>query len=123
MAKQTAIESPPANVYEASGQLTVAMPLPGAHADTVSVQLDGRSLLVNAEGRYAQEQQHYLQHEWTVGTSHREVELPKPVRGAGAKAMLTHGILTVSLPIASEENAERIRIPVSEPPVHQGQAH
>ena len=123
MAKPTAIESPPANVYEANGQLTVAIPLPGAHRDTVAVELDGRSLLVKAEGRYAQEQQHYLQHEWTVGTSHREVELPKAVRGAGAKAMLTHGILTVSLPIGSEENSERIRIPVSEPQVHQGQPH
>ena len=123
MAKPTAIESPPANVYEANGQLTVAIPLPGAHHDTVAVELDGRSLLVKAEGRYAQEQQHYLQHEWTVGTSHREVELPRPVRGSGAKAMLTHGILTVSLPIASEESSERTRIPVTEPPVHQGQPH
>lgn len=123
MAKPTAIESPPANVYEANGQLTVVIPLPGAHHDTVSVDLDGRSLLVKAEGRYAQEQQHYLQHEWTVGTSHREVELPKAVRGGGAKAMLTHGILTVSLPIGSEESSERIRIPVSEPQVHQGQPH
>lgn len=123
MAKPTAIESPPANVYEANGQLTVVIPLPGAHHDTVSVDLDRRSLLVKAEGRYAQEQQHYLQHEWTVGTSHREVELPKAVRGTGAKAMLTHGILTVSLPIGSEETSERIRIPVSEPQVHQGQPH
>lgn len=123
MAKPTAIASPPVNVYEANGQLTVALPLPGAHDDTVSVELDGRRLLIKAEGRYAQEQQHYLQHEWMVGSSHRAVDLPKPVRGAGAKAMLTHGILSVSLPIASQENSERIRIPVNEPPVHQGQSH
>ena len=123
MAKQTAIESPPVNVYEANGQLTVAIPLPGAHHDTVSVDLEEGRLLVKAEGRYAQEQQHYLQHEWAVGSSHREVELPKPVRAAGAKAMLTHGILTVSLPIGSQESSERIRIPVSEPQVHQGQPH
>ncbi|HEY9288077.1 MAG TPA: Hsp20/alpha crystallin family protein [Candidatus Dormibacteraeota bacterium] len=123
MAKPTAVESPPINVYESNGQLTVAIPLPGAHHDTVSVDLEGPRLLVKAEGRYAQEQQHYLQHEWTVGTSHRAVELPKPVRAAGAKAMLTHGILTVSLPIGSQEDSERIRIPVTEPQVHQGQPH
>ena len=123
MVKPTAIESPPVNVYESNGQLTVAVPLPGAHHDTVSVDLEGRRLLVKAEGRYAQEQQHYLQHEWTVGTSRREVELPKAVRSAGAKAMLTHGILTISLPIGSQENSERIRIPVTEPQVHQGQPH
>jgi HSP20 family molecular chaperone IbpA len=123
MAKQTEIESPPVNVYESNGQLTVAIPLPGAHHDTVAVHLEGRRVIVKAEGRYAQEQQHYLQHEWTVGTSHRDLELPKPVRGAGAKAMLTHGILTISLPIGSEETSERIRIPVTEPQVHQGQPH
>lgn len=123
MAKQTAVEAPPVNIYEANGQLTVAMPLPGAHDDTVRLELAGQRLIVDAEARYPQQQQHYLQHEWGVGTSHREVDLPRPVRAAGAKAMLTHGILTISLPIGGEGSAERIRIPVAEPQVHQGQPH
>jgi len=123
MAKQSAVEAPPVNVYEANDQLTVAIPMPGAHHDTVTVSLDGRRLTVDAEARYPQEQQHYLQHEWSVGTSHREVVLPKPVRSGGAKAMLTHGILTVSLPIGEEEAASRTRIPVTEPLTHQGQPH
>ena len=107
MAKQTALNSPPVNLYETNDQLTVAIPIPGAHHDTTEVVLDGRKLIVRAEARYPQEQQHYLQHEWSVGTSHREVDLPKPVRSTGAKAMLTHGILTVSLPIGKEEAASR----------------
>jgi HSP20 family protein len=123
MAKQAAVESPPVNVYEANDQLTVAIPMPGAHHDTVVVSLDGRRLSVDAEARYPQEQQHYLQHEWSVGTSHRDVVLPKPVQASGAKATLTHGILTVSLPIAREEAASRTRIAVTEPLTHQGQPH
>jgi HSP20 family molecular chaperone IbpA len=123
MAKQAAIESPPVNVYEANDQLTVAVPIPGAHQDTTEVMLEGRALTVRAEARYPQEQQHYLQHEWSVGTSHREIELPRPVRTSGAKAMLTHGILTISLPIGKEDAASRTRIPVTEPPSHQGQPH
>ncbi|HEX3629869.1 MAG TPA: Hsp20/alpha crystallin family protein [Candidatus Dormibacteraeota bacterium] len=123
MAKQTAIDSPPVNIYEANDQLTVAIPVPGAHHDTVSIELEGRRLRVKAEARYAQEQQHYLQHEWSVGSSQREVDLPRPVRGGGAKATLTHGILTISLPVGSQESSQRIRIPVAEPPVHQGQPH
>jgi HSP20 family protein len=123
MARQSAVEAPPVNVYEANDQLTVAIPMPGAHHDTVAVSLDGRRLTVDAEARYPQEQQHYLQHEWSVGTSHREVVLPRAVRSGGAKAMLTHGILTVSLPIGDEEVATRTRIPVTEPLTHQGQAH
>lgn len=123
MAKPTAIESPPVNVYEANDQLTVALPVPGAHHDTTEVVLDGRRLIVRADARYPQEQQHYLQHEWSVGTSHREIELPRPVRAGGAKAMLTHGILTISLPMGTEEISSRTRIPVSEPPSHLGQQH
>src|SRR5438309_11839006 len=123
MAKQSTVDTPPINVYEANDQLTLAMPMPGAHHDTVAVRLEGRRLTVDAEARYPQEQQHYVQHEWTVGTSHRVIDLPKAVRASGAKAMLTHGILTISLPIGREEPAARIRIPVTEPPVHQGQPH
>jgi HSP20 family protein len=121
--KQTAVDAPPVNVYEANDQLTVAIPIPGAHHDTTEVVLDGRTLIVRAEARYPQEQQHYVQHEWSVGTSHREVVLPKPVRSSGAKAMLTHGILTISLPIGAEEPSSRTRIPVTEPPTHQGLPH
>ena len=123
MAKQTAVASPPANVYESPDQITVAIPIPGAHHDTVAVSLDGQRLTVDAEARYPQEQQHYIQHEWSVGTSRREVVLPKPVRSGGAKALLSHGILTVSLPIGQEEAASATRIPVSEPLTHQGQPH
>lgn len=123
MPKQAAVDSPPVNIYETNDQLTVAMPIPGAHHDTVDVLLEGRRLTVEAEARYPQEQQHYVQHEWSVGTSHREVNLPRPVRASGAKATLTHGILTVSLPIGDEGKTPRSRIPVTEPPVHQGQPH
>ncbi len=123
MAKQAAIESPPVNVYEANDQLTVAIPIPGAHHDTTEVTLDGRTLIIRAEARYPQEQQHYLQHEWSVGTSHREIVLPRPVRASGAKAVLTHGILTISLPIATEETSSRTRLPVTEPASHQGPSH
>jgi HSP20 family protein len=121
--KQTAVNVPPVNVYEANDQLTVAIPMPGAHHDTVAVTLDGRRLTVDAEARYPQEQQHYLQHEWSVGTSHREVDLPKPVRSTGAKATLTHGILTISLPIGTDAASSRTTIPVSEPTSHLGQSH
>lgn len=123
VSRQTAVDAPPVNVYEANDQITVAIPIPGAHHDTTDVVLDGRTLIVRAEARYPQEQQHYVQHEWSVGTSHREVVLPKPVLSSGAKAMLTHGILTVSLPIGGKGGSPRTRIPVTEPPIHQGQVH
>src|SRR5260370_12494073 len=101
MAKQTAVASPPVNLYEANDQLTVAIPMPGAHHDTIAVSLDGQRLTVDAEARYPQEQQHYLQHEWSVGTSHREVVRPKPARPSGAKPILSPATPTPSLPTAT----------------------
>ncbi|MDQ6883130.1 MAG: Hsp20/alpha crystallin family protein [Candidatus Dormibacteraeota bacterium] len=121
MTNETAVEAPPANVYESNGQLTIAIPMPGAHHDTIEVRLEGRNLTVQAEARYAQAQQHYHRHEWSVGTSRRELVLPKPVQVDGAKAMLTHGVLAISLPIAEKETNPRIRIEVAEPPPHQDQ--
>jgi HSP20 family molecular chaperone IbpA len=122
MAKPLTAESPPVNIYESHDQLTVAIPVPGAHDDTVEVALEGRKLTVVAEARYAQEQQHYLLHEWSVGRWHREVELSKPVTSVGAKAMLTHGILTVSLPIGEGRSSGRVQIPVAETHRHQSQS-
>jgi HSP20 family molecular chaperone IbpA len=123
MSKHTTVTSLPVNMYEANEQITVAIPMPGAHHDTVSVNLEGRRLALDADPRYPQEQQHYLRHEWSVGASHHEIDLPKPVRADGAKAILTHGILTISLPIAREDTNSRTAIPVAEPPIHQGQEH
>jgi len=123
MANETAVAAPPANVYESNGQLTVAVPMPGAHHDTIEVRLDGRTLSIQAEARYAQAQQHYHRPEWTVGRSRRELELPKAVQAEGAKAMLTHGILTVSMPIGEKETSARVQIPVTEPATHQAQVH
>lgn len=123
MGKPLTVEAPPVNIYESSGQLTIAIPMPGAHNDTVEVVLEGRRLRAQAEARYAQEQQHYLQHEWSVGRFLREVELPKPVQAAGAKAMLTHGVLTVSLPLGEQKGSDPVRIPVGEPLSHQAPPH
>lgn len=121
--KPLTVESPPVNVYESNDQLTLAIPMPGAHSDTTEVVLDGQKLTVRAEARYPQEQQHYLQHEWSVGRFMREVELPRPAQSNGAKALLSHGILTVSLPIGKEKSPAPVRLPVTEPATHQSLPH
>lgn len=114
--KPTTLESavPPANVYESAGQLTVAIPLPGTHAETIEVQLRQNRLTVRAEARYPQEQQHYLQREWHIGTFHRDLPLPRSVHADGAKALLSHGILTVSMHLGAWTGPEVVRLPVAE---------
>jgi HSP20 family molecular chaperone IbpA len=117
----TGVAQPPVNIYESvdsgegRGQLTVAIPLPGAHHDTVEVSLDGGTLSVRAEARYPQAQQHYLRHEWQVGRSHVDIGLPKAVNPHGARATLTHGVLTVSLPLGEARGPARIPVIESQP--------
>ena len=93
---------PPANVYEGSGQLSVAVPLPGVHKDHVSVTVEPERLLVTAEGKYPQQSQHYLQHGWHVGSWRLELPLPRKVDPAGARATLNLGVLVVMVPVSEE---------------------
>src|SRR5207245_6887405 len=97
--KPTMLESavPPANIDESAGEITVAIPLPGTHAETIEVVLGRDRLRIQAEARYPQAQQHYLQREWHVGTFQRELRLPRSVHAEGAKALLSHGVLTISM--------------------------
>jgi HSP20 family protein len=112
--KAAALENPPANIYESAGQVTVAIPLPGTHAENVQVLLRKDRLSVQAEARYPQAQQHYLQHEWHVGTFQRELRLPRSVHAEGAKAQLSHGVLTVSLHEGDWTGPAEVHLPVAE---------
>ena len=92
--------TPPANVYEAGGQLSVAVPLPGVHREHVSVSIEPDRLVVTADGKYRQDSQNYLQHDWQVGSWQLDVKLPKRVDPAGARATLNLGVLVVMAPLS-----------------------
>jgi len=112
--KAAALENPPANIYESAGQVTVAIPLPGTHAENVEVLLQKDRLTVRAEARYPQEQQHYLLREWHVGSFQRELRLPRSVHADGAKALLSHGVLTVSMHEGDWTGPSEVHLAVAE---------
>ena len=92
--------TPPANVYEAHGQLSVALPVPGAHPDNISVVVRPGRLQVLAECKYPQESQSYHRREWMVGAWRLDLALPLHVDPAGARATLNFGVLVVMAPVA-----------------------
>ena len=98
--------SPPANVYEGSGQLSVAVPLPGAHAEHTEIVVTPDRLRVTAENKYPQDEQHYLRRDWKVGTWHLDLDLPRRVDPAGAKATLHCGVLVVMVPVSEQGSGE-----------------
>jgi HSP20 family molecular chaperone IbpA len=91
---------PPANIYEGNGQLSVAVPLPGVHHEHVSVSVQPDRLLVEADGKYRQESQNYLQHGWHVGAWRLDLPLPRRVDPAAARATLNLGVLVVMVPVS-----------------------
>ena len=92
--------TPPVNVYEGSGQLSVAAPLPGAHPDHITVRLEAERLEVSAACKYPQESQRYLRHDWRVGSWHVEIALPRRVDPSAARATLNLGVLMVMAPLS-----------------------
>jgi HSP20 family molecular chaperone IbpA len=105
----------PANVYEGNGQLSVSVPIPGAHHDHVSVTLSAERLRIDAQSKYPQQSQNYLRHDWHVGRWELDLNLPKPVAAERAHATLNLGVLTVMAPVAASGGATQHRIPVEVP--------
>src|SRR2546426_239966 len=98
--------TPPANVYEGNGQLSVAAPIPGAHPDHVEVIVTPTAVGVTATCKYSQQNQHYHRHEWLVGGWELSVDLPKRVDPAAARASLNLGVLVVPAPISADGSGE-----------------
>jgi HSP20 family protein len=97
---------PPVNVYEGNRQLSVAVPIPGAHREHVELRLTPTRLRLRAECKYEQEHQRYLRREWQVGSWEVDVPLPEAVDPASAKATLRHGVLIVMAPLSTAEQGE-----------------
>ena len=92
--------TPPANIYEGTGQLSVAVPVPGAHGEHTSVHLAPDRLRIEAQCKYPQSSQHYLRRDWQVGTWRLDLPLPRRVDPAGARATLNLGVLVVMAPLS-----------------------
>jgi HSP20 family molecular chaperone IbpA len=99
---ETRSATPPANIYEAGGELSVAVPIPGAHPNHVEVLVRPQSLRVEATCKYPQERQHYLRRDWQVGAWTLDLALPKPVDPAGSRATLNLGVLVVMAPLSGK---------------------
>jgi HSP20 family protein len=98
---------PPVNVYEGGGQLSVAVPIPGAHREHVDLRLAATRLRLRAECKYEQEHQRYLRRQWQVGSWELDLPLPEPVDPGSARATLRHGVLVVMAPLSPAGGGER----------------
>lgn len=97
-----AAATPPVNIYEWAGQLSLATPIPGAHAPHVEVVVTPERIELDAECKYLQDAQNYLRRDWQVGSWKLQLDLPRRVDPEGARAVLRHGVLVVMAPLSEQ---------------------
>lgn len=102
----------PVNVYHEGGRVMVAAPLPGMEPGSIRLDVQGRTLTIDASlrGPGQDRTQQYLQREWSVGPYARTVHLPLDVDGEAANAVYNNGVLVVMLPLANVNSSDQIRL-------------
>ncbi len=97
-----AAATPPVNIYEWAGQLSLAAPIPGAHPNHVEIVVTPERIELDAECKYPQDAQNYLRRDWQVGAWKLQLDLPHRVDPERARAVLRHGVLVVMAPISEQ---------------------
>lgn len=99
-----------ADLEEDDDGFTIEVDLPGVAKDDVSIELEGRRLVVSAE-RKERERIGVLRHRTRhVGSLRHEVVLPADVDSDKVEADLQDGVLTIRLPKAESSRPRRIAL-------------
>lgn len=98
--------TPPTNIYEGNGELSIATPIPGSHPQHTEVVVTPTEVRVEARCKYPQESQHYHRREWQVGSWQLAIGLPKRVDPQRARATLNFGVLVVMAPLSESGSGE-----------------
>ena len=102
---------PPADVWETEDALAVALEVPGAARETVTIELKDDVLRVEARvdaSKYEGLEPVYA--EYGVGHWARSFALPGKVDRERIEARLEDGVLTLTLPKAAEARPRRISV-------------
>lgn len=110
--------TPAINVSETDEEFTLTAELPGLTAKDVEIEFDNGVLTVRGEKQEEKEKQENNR-KWYVwerryGSFQRSIPFPSTVDEKRIKAEFKDGVLTVSLPKASEAKAKRRVVPIAE---------
>ena len=106
-------ESMAVDIVEQDGEFVVAADLPGFDRDDVDIRVTENRVHIEAEHREEtaeEEDGRHIRHERRHRSLERSLTLPKEVDAAETEATMKHGVLTVTLPKRTVEDAHRIEI-------------
>jgi HSP20 family protein len=109
---------PATDVYEARDRLVIVVEVPGLAPESLRVAFRERSVVVSGERRPRRPrgEASFLCLERPHGRFERSIKLDVPVDVAHARATLSAGLLTVSLPRLRERRGQETVIPVEREP-------
>lgn len=112
---------PPMDVRRTDGGLEVTVELPGLSPDQVEVNYD-RAVLTISGQRTSQEedQEGWLRRERVVGSFSRSLTLSEGIDPSAIQASFDHGVLTLQIPSAPQEQPHRIPVTPSQASVGGG---
>jgi len=102
----------PVDVYQTETSVVVKAALPGFDPAQIEVSVDNNVLTIQAKTEHKTEvdEKNYYRREMRSGSMCRSVSLPTSVVDDKAEASYENGVLTVTLPKASERTSKRITI-------------
>jgi HSP20 family protein len=105
--------SPPIEISEKDGQLTVRAELPGITKEDVKVELSPEGLTISGERKQEEEERQgdFYRSERSYGAFTRTIPLPEDAQIDNAKATFENGVLTVSIPVP-ESKRRRREVPI-----------
>jgi HSP20 family protein len=107
------IWSPPIEVSEKDGQLSICAELPGVKKDDVKVELTDGALTISGERKQEQDEQQgdFYRSERIYGAFTRTIPIPEGADVENAKATFEDGVLEVSVPVP-ESKRRRREVPI-----------
>ncbi len=105
--------SPPIEVSEKDGKLTISAELPGLTKDDVKVELTQAGVSIRGERKHEQEDRRegLYRSERSYGSFRRTIPIPEEANVEQARATFDNGLLTVSVPVP-ETHVRRREIPI-----------
>ncbi len=106
---------PAADIYETPETILLVMDMPGVCSDCSHVNIVDDELVVTGHVTHGEDEDNYvLYREYDVGHYHRHFGLPETVDRNGIEAVISNGVLTVSMPKVEKVRPRRIPIKYAE---------
>lgn len=110
---------PAVEVRETDDVVRVQIALPGLGAKDIDIHVSQAAVLISGERPQTEElqQEHLISSEFLYGKFRRVIPLSTKVKNAEAKADMTNGLLTLTIPKVDEERHRVVQVKLGEPQV------